>query len=125
MDPKNVSSLVFSMSTYQVFDDDAATAVLAFSQGEMGLVMWNLGPGQENDYHLHPSTDHLHVIVEGQVEYTLGGGEPVTVKVGEAVMVPEGVAHGIRNVTDQRATYLAIVRTRAGTTYEKILAERK
>ena len=61
-------------------------------------MFWNLEPGQENDYHMHPTTEHLHVVVAGEVEYTLGDLAPVMVKAGQAVMVPEQVPHGIRNV---------------------------
>ena len=67
------------------------------SAASSGIVFWNLEPGQENDYHMHPTTEHLHVVVAGEVEYTLGDLDPITVKAGQAVMVPEHVPHGIRN----------------------------
>ncbi len=123
MNPTDLPSMVFSMSTYQVFDDEAATAVLAYAVdgSDFGLVMWNLNPGQENDYHMHPETEHLHIVVEGEVEYTLDGGEPVTLKVGDAVMVPAKVPHGIRNTSQARASYLAVAGTR--NEYKKILVD--
>ena len=99
----DLSSLVFDLSKYQVYSDE------------------NLEPGQENDYHLHPTTEHLHVVVAGEVEYTLGGLEPITVKAGQAVMVPENVAHGIRNVGNAPASYFAV--TSPGD-YQKVLVER-
>ncbi len=104
----DLPSLMFSMSTYQIFDEQEPTAVLASASTELGLVMWNLAPGQENDYHVHPQTEHLHVIVAGEVEYTLGAGPPRTMKVGEAVLVPAGVPHGIRNVSEAPASYFAV-----------------
>lgn len=124
MDPDRPETLVFSMSTYQVFDDDLPTSVLAWApeSSELGILMWNLQPGQENDYHMHPATEHLHVVVEGEVEYTLADRQPVTVRAGEAVMVPAKVPHGIRNVSDKPASYVAIGGTRQG--YEKVLLER-
>ena len=82
---------------------------------------WNLEPGQENDYHMHPTTEHLHVVVAGEVEYTLADREPMIVKAGQAVIVPEKVAHGIRNVGTSRASYVAI--TSPGD-YQKVLVER-
>jgi quercetin dioxygenase-like cupin family protein len=115
-------SLVFSMATYQIFDEQSPTAVLAAGAGDLGLVMWNLGPGQENDYHVHPRTEHVHIVVQGEVEYTLADFPPRTVKVGEAVLVPAGIAHGIRNVSDAPASYLAAAGMTSG--YEKILVER-
>ncbi len=101
-------SLFFSMPTYQIFDEQAPTAVLASATTELGVIMWNLRPGQENDYHVHPTTEHLHIIIQGEVEYTLGDAPPKTMKVGEAVLVPAGIPHGIQNVSDAPASYLAV-----------------
>ena len=123
MDPADPPSLVFSMSTYQEFDKQSPTAVLASATTDLGLIMWNLSPGQENDYHVHPRTEHLHIIVQGEVEYTLGDDAPRTMKVGEAVLVPAGIPHGIRNVSDAPASYLAVAGMTSGD-YEKIRVER-
>jgi quercetin dioxygenase-like cupin family protein len=121
-DPK---SLVFSMSTYQVFDEEAPTAVLAYmrSHTEIGLIMWNLLPGQANDYHVHPGSEHVQIVIEGELEYTIGDEPPVTIKVGDAVMVPAGIPHGVRNVSDKRASYFAAACSQSGS-YEKIHIER-
>lgn len=78
-------------------------------------------PGQENDYHVHPETEHMQFVVEGELEWTLGGAAPVTVRPGQLVVVPPGVAHGIRNRSQQRATYASI---NSPAKYEKILVER-
>jgi quercetin dioxygenase-like cupin family protein len=122
IDPADPASLVFSIADYQVFDDELACVTWVYGgDGKQGIVLWNLEPGQENDYHQHPTTEHLHVIIEGTAEYTLDGGAPITVTTGQAVMVPAGVPHGIRNRTQSRCTYMAI--TGPGQ-YEKVLVER-
>ena len=118
---KDLDTLVFDLSKYQQFSSDAATVVLTYVTGQLGVVVWNLEPGQENDYHLHPTTEHLHIVLEGECEYTLADRAPVTVKQGQAVMVPAQVPHGIRNKGDQRASYIAI--TTPGP-YEKVLVDR-
>lgn len=117
----DVGTFVFDLSKYQQFSDDAATVVLTYVTGQLGVVVWNLEPGQENDYHEHPTTEHLHIVLQGECEYTLAGREPVIVKTGQAVMVPEQIPHGIRNVGDKRASYIAI--TSPGP-YEKVLVDR-
>jgi quercetin dioxygenase-like cupin family protein len=117
----DLDTLVFDVSKYQQYSDDAATVVFAYITGQLGVVLWNLEPGQENDYHLHPTTEHLHVVVAGECEYTLGDRPPIVVRPGQAVMVPEKVPHGIRNVGTERASYMAI--TSPGP-YEKVLVER-
>lgn len=121
IDPSNPSSLIFSLSRYQQFDDKLPTVVLTYVMGQLGVVVWNLEPGQENDYHLHPTAEHLHIFIEGECEYTLGELPPVITRVGDAVMVPAGVAHGIRNISDKRASYVAIV---SPGPYEKVRVER-
>lgn len=123
MNAADPPSLVFAMSTYQIFDDQSPTAVLASATTDLGLIMWNLQPGQENDYHVHPRTEHLHIIVAGEVEYTLGDFSPRTMKVGEAVLVPAGIPHGIRNLSDAPASYLAVADITSGA-YEKVQLER-
>lgn len=122
MDPGNPASMVFSMSTYQVFDEEAPTVVMAYAAGNLGIVMWNLLPGQENDYHLHPEMEHLQIVTKGEVEYTIGDEPPVTLAVGQAVLVPAGVAHGIRNTSNAPASYLAVTDATGG--YEKVVVER-
>ena len=123
LDASDPHTLRFRFADYQLFDDDAATVTFVYGgEGQQGIVLWNLNPGQENDYHLHPTTGHLHVMIEGVAEYTLAGAPPLTVKPGEAVMVPAGVPHGIRNAGPGRCTYLAI--TSPGP-YEKVLVDRE
>jgi len=121
IDRTDLSTLVFDLDKYQVYDDESATVALAYITGQLAIVFWNLEPGQENDYHLHPTTEHLHVVVAGEVEYTLGDLEPMMVRAGQAVMVPENVPHGIRNVGTERASYFAV--TSPGD-YEKVLVDR-
>ncbi len=118
---KDLDTLVFDLSKYQQFSADAATVVLTYVTGQLGVVVWNLEPGQENDYHMHPTTEHLHIVLQGECEYTLADRAPVTVKAGQAVMVPAEIPHGIRNQGTERASYIAI--TTPGP-YEKILVDR-
>ncbi len=116
----DLASLVFPLSKYQQFDEKMPTVVPGYI-GQIGMVVWNLEPGQANDYHMHPTTEHLHIIIEGECEYTLGDLPPVITRAGDAVMVPPGIAHGIRNTGDKRASYVAV--TSPGP-YEKIRVER-
>ena len=124
IDVENPGSLIVDLSTYQVFDADSAVVTLMYTNiasNGLGIVVWNLEPGQENDFHRHPVTEHIHVMLAGEAEYTLADRPPVTVRVGQAVMVPANIPHGIRNTGTQRCSYLAI--TSPGD-YQKVLAER-
>lgn len=121
IDPTDASTLVFPLSRYQQFDEKAPTVVLGYVTGQIGMCVWNLEPGQANDFHVHPTTEHMHIVIEGECEYTVGDAAPVVIGVGDAVMVPAGVAHGIRNIGDKRMSYVAV--TSPGP-YEKIRVER-
>lgn len=123
MNADDPQSLVFSMAKYQIFDQQSPTAVLASAATDLGVIMWNLSPGQENDYHVHPKTEHLHIIVQGEVEYTLADFPPRMMTVGEAVLVPAGIPHGIRNLSNEPASYLAVAGMTSGP-YEKVHLER-
>jgi quercetin dioxygenase-like cupin family protein len=124
IDPGIPDSLVVDLSTYEVFDVDSAVVTLMYTNiasNGLGIVVWNLEPGQENDFHRHPDTEHLHVILAGEAEYTLADRPPITVRVGQAVMVPADVPHGVRNTGNQRCSYLAI---NSPGNYQKVLADR-
>jgi quercetin dioxygenase-like cupin family protein len=119
---EDLDDLILDMSEYQVFTDDAATVVLS-PRGKVvgGIVVWNLLPSQENDYHMHPESEHLMTVIEGELEFTLGTRPPEVVKPGQMVVVPPTLPHGIRNVSDRRGSYVAVTN---GGSYQKIPCER-
>jgi quercetin dioxygenase-like cupin family protein len=118
---EDLQDLIQDMSKYQVFNDDGATVVLSPRGTLGGVVVWNLEPGQENDYHMHPANEHLMFVLEGELEFTLGERAPELVGPGKIVVVPATLPHGIRNLSDRNGSYIAV--TSVGP-YEKILVER-
>jgi quercetin dioxygenase-like cupin family protein len=56
----------------------------------------DVAPGATAPWHRHPGEELIYVI-EGTLEYQLEGQAPVTVKAGEVLFVPAGVAHKARN----------------------------
>jgi quercetin dioxygenase-like cupin family protein len=117
---EDLDDLIFDITKYQIFTDKAT--VVAAPRGALGgIVVWNFEPGQENDYHMHPANEHLTMVMEGELEFTLADRDPVIVRPGQFVVIPATVPHGIRNVSDRRATYAAV--TSPGP-YEKVLVER-
>ncbi|HEX4395669.1 MAG TPA: cupin domain-containing protein [Mycobacterium sp.] len=124
IDPRSPESMFIDLNRFQVFDGDDPTVTLvcgATDDEKIGIVVWNLEPGQENERHMHPAIDHVHVVLTGEAEYHLASGPALTVRAGQAVMVPAGVMHGIRNVRNERCSYLAV--TSPGN-YEKVLETR-
>jgi mannose-6-phosphate isomerase-like protein (cupin superfamily) len=53
--------------------------------------------------------DKLYQVVEGQGVLLLEGGRELSMKAGDLVVAPEGVSHGIRNMSGRRLLVLAIL----------------
>lgn len=56
----------------------------------------DIAAGAEAGWHRHPGEEVIYVI-EGTLEYQLEGQTPITLKAGEVLFVPSGVAHKARN----------------------------
>ncbi len=56
----------------------------------------DIAPGAVANWHRHPGEEVIYVI-EGALEYQLEGNSPVTLRAGEVLFVPSGVAHKARN----------------------------
>lgn len=63
-------------------------------------------PGAVSINHSHPGEEVAYVL-KGTLEYQLEGGQPVTLKEGESLFIPAGVAHLARNVGAGEASELA------------------
>jgi quercetin dioxygenase-like cupin family protein len=56
----------------------------------------DIAPGATAPWHRHPGEELIYII-EGTLEYQLEGQVPVTLKAGQVLFVPAGVAHKARN----------------------------
>lgn len=63
-------------------------------------------PGAVSINHTHPGEEVAYVL-EGVLEYQLEGRQPVTLKAGESLFIPAGVAHLAKNVGNGKASELA------------------
>jgi len=63
-------------------------------------------PGVTSPRHAHPGVEVAYVI-SGTFEYELEGRAPVTLKAGDSLFIPEGVAHIARNVGQDKGSELA------------------
>lgn len=66
----------------------------------------DIAPGAVAPWHRHPGEEVIYVI-EGALEYQLEGQAPLTVKAGQVLFVPAGVAHMARNRTTANGAELA------------------
>ncbi|TGD56582.1 cupin domain-containing protein [Flavobacterium humi] len=63
-------------------------------------------PGVSFGMHSHPGEEIINVL-EGSLEYTIEGGEPIVLKAGDVLFVPAGKNHAARNVGKEAAAELA------------------
>ena len=72
-------------------------------------------PGAVSIKHSHPGEEVAYVL-KGTLEYQLEGGQPVTLKEGQSLFIPAGVAHLARNVGAGEASELATYIVEKGST---------
>jgi quercetin dioxygenase-like cupin family protein len=73
---------------------------------EMVQARVDIGPEAPLVKHMHPGEEIIYVL-EGSLEYQIDGQPPKTFNAGEALTVPAGVVHAVRNVGSGNAAELA------------------
>ncbi|UZK66696.1 cupin domain-containing protein [Sphingomonas sp. M1-B02] len=66
----------------------------------------DIAPGATAPWHRHPGEEVIYLL-EGALEYQLEGQKPVTLKPGDVLFVPDGVAHTARNTGSTNGAELA------------------
>ena len=79
---------------------------LSVAGREVVQVPVDFAPGVVAPAHKHPGEEIVYGI-EGLLEYRLEGKPPVTLKAGEVLFIPAGVAHSVKNVGSGNAAELA------------------
>ncbi|RDJ12339.1 cupin domain-containing protein [Rhizobium grahamii] len=79
---------------------------ISISGKEAVQVRVDFDPGAFAVNHRHPGEEVAYVL-QGTLEYKLEGREAVTLKAGQSLFIPDGVAHSARNVGDGKASELA------------------
>ena len=79
---------------------------LGAADREVIQVLVDFDPGVAAPRHAHPGVEVAHVI-SGTFEYQLEGRAPVTLKAGDSLYIPEGVAHVAKNTGQDKASELA------------------
>jgi len=73
---------------------------------EMIQVRVDIEPDSPSIRHFHPGEEIIYVL-NGSLEYQIDGQETKVYTAGEALTVPDGVIHAVRNVGTGIATELA------------------
>jgi len=72
---------------------------------EVIQVRFDFAPGAAFGFHSHPGVEVAYVL-EGTLEYQLGGKPPVTLNTGQALFIPAGAFHAAKNVSSVNAVEL-------------------
>jgi quercetin dioxygenase-like cupin family protein len=73
---------------------------------EMIQVRVEFAPGSVFPRHRHPGEEIIYIL-EGALEYRIEGNRTTTYKAGDALMVPAGAIHSVKNVGADQAAELA------------------
>jgi len=71
-------------------------------------VVITLAPGQAQEVHVHPATDHAWFIVSGTGEVTMEDGKRAQVEPGFFAVHPRNSVHGVRNTGEDDFVYIAV-----------------
>lgn len=72
------------------------------------VVAFTVEPGQEVPQHIHPASDDMWIIVEGEGEYYVGEDTTEHVQAGMVACAPAGTVHGLRNTGDTKLVYVSV-----------------
>ncbi|MBB5535923.1 quercetin dioxygenase-like cupin family protein [Rhizobium giardinii] len=90
----------------QIQRTDLVQSDISVAEREVLQVRVDFEPGAVSINHTHPGEEVAYVL-EGVLEYQLEGSQPVTLKAGESLFIPAGVAHLAKNVGNGKASELA------------------
>ena len=65
-------------------------------------------PGQFHALHAHAGMDKAYLVLEGEGLFLIEGQE-LPMKMGELLVAPEGVPHGVRNDSNARLLVMAVL----------------
>jgi quercetin dioxygenase-like cupin family protein len=82
-----------------------------FETARLFCDVYCLEPGQAQKVHAHDGSDKVYAVLEGAVEAQIGD-ERRALSVGEAVLAPAGILHGIENRGPGRAAVLVFMAPR-------------
>jgi len=93
---------------HAVFAPDKMGKATLFRSERIMVGLNAFEPGQEHPLHAHSGMDKVYHVLAGRGNFLLEDRE-IAMEAGQMLIVPEGVAHGIRNDSPERLIVLAIL----------------
>jgi len=99
---------VLRVADLATWRDDRMGKVTIFESSHLLVGLNTFEAGQAHALHAHPGMDKMYYVVQGTGLFLLQGRElPMTV--GDLLVAPEGVPHGISNPGPDRMIVLAVL----------------
>ncbi len=91
------------------FDGASMLTMTGSSTGSKMMTVSDLTmqPGIETPYHIHPNTEESMFVVEGELEFRVDGHR-FKATAGDCVLAKRGKGHGVANVSDRPARFIAV-----------------
>jgi quercetin dioxygenase-like cupin family protein len=93
---------------YAVYTSQKMGKATIFESSRLLVGLNAFEPGQEHALHAHAGQDKVYQVLEGEGLFLLEGRE-LSMRAGDLLVAPEGVAHGVRNTGAVRLLVLAIL----------------
>ena len=96
-------------------DDSSGNIIRSLSRGEVGATNLTVSeitvpPGNAINVHIHPGHEECMIIIEGTFK-SLMGDTTEMVESGDIIIAPDGVPHGLENISNENAVFIAIFPT--------------
>jgi mannose-6-phosphate isomerase-like protein (cupin superfamily) len=99
---------IFRIADHIVVGAEKLRASRMYVGDDYRAVVITLAPGQAQEVHMHPATDHAWFIVSGTGEVTMEHGKREKVEPGLFLVHPRNTVHGIRNIGEDNFVYIAV-----------------
>ena len=96
-------------------DDSSGNIIKSLARGELGATNLTVSeitvpPGNAVNVHIHPGHEECMIILNGKFK-SLMGDKTEMVESGDIIIAPDGVPHGLENISNNNATFIAIFPT--------------
>lgn len=99
---------VIRPADHAVFSADRMGKTTLFASGNLLVGINAFEPGQQHALHAHAGQDKVYLVAEGHGLFLLEGAEwPMTV--GDLLVAPADVPHGVRNTGTERLVVVAVL----------------
>lgn len=99
---------VRALATVERFASEKFQKVNLFESPRMFCDLYCFEPTQAQSPHTHSGSDKIYVVMAGQAELAVGS-EQASISAGNAVLIPPGVEHSIRNLGPERLVVLVFM----------------